>query len=98
MIYVNNAELEKIFGSSSNITFSTVQVEMFLGISPRRRMVYQIHAQVKQTTFLLPVKVERDVSFWRYGVRCFISIFRHPIHNILFEVCVHWLRIGVFSP
>jgi hypothetical protein len=27
MIYVNNAELEKIFGSSSNITFSTVQVE-----------------------------------------------------------------------
>ena len=29
MIYVNNAELEKIFGSSSNITFSTVQVEIF---------------------------------------------------------------------
>ena len=29
MIYVNNAELEKIFGSSSNITFSTVQVEFF---------------------------------------------------------------------
>jgi hypothetical protein len=29
MIYVNNAELEKIFGSSSNITFSTVQVETF---------------------------------------------------------------------
>ena len=28
MIYVNNAELEKIFGSSSNITFSTVQVEI----------------------------------------------------------------------
>ena len=31
MIYVNNAELEKIFGSSSNITFSTEQVELFLG-------------------------------------------------------------------
>ena len=30
MIYVNNAELEKIFGSSSNITFSTVQVESIL--------------------------------------------------------------------
>ena len=29
MIYVNNAELEKIFGSSSNVTFSTVQVEQF---------------------------------------------------------------------
>ena len=27
MIYINNAELEKIFGSSSTITFSTVQVE-----------------------------------------------------------------------
>lgn len=26
-VWVNNAELEKIFGSSSNITFSTVQVE-----------------------------------------------------------------------
>ena len=32
MIYVNNAELEKIFGSSSNITFSTVQVENFFFI------------------------------------------------------------------
>ena len=34
MIYVNNAELEKIFGSSSNITFSTVQVELFLLLTP----------------------------------------------------------------
>ena len=37
MIYVNNAELEKIFGSSSNITFSTVQVESFL----RRNTVFE---------------------------------------------------------
>ena len=29
MIYINNAELEKMFGSSSTITFSTVQVELF---------------------------------------------------------------------
>ena len=25
-------------------------------------------------TILLPLTGERDVSFWRYGVRCFISV------------------------
>jgi hypothetical protein len=42
MIYVNNAELEKIFGSSSNITFSTVQVKKVWKIQKNSVVVQKV--------------------------------------------------------
>ena len=42
-------------------------------------------------TIPLPLTGERDVSFWRYGVRCFIS---RPFHLVHFNQSIAVLDVG----